>query len=351
MYPFTEGSFAPRNGWYVAAHAGEIGRAPLGREILGEPVVLYRRGDGRAVAVGGRCPHRHFPLAHGSLQGDTIVCGYHGIAFGDDGRCLSIPSQESVPSSVCIPAYPLVEHGLWAFIWMGDPELADESQLPGLADIGLEEPGIIARALFVDEVNARYQLLNDNLLDLSHVAFLHSSSIGTPEDATPEEELTRRKGFVGCRRYTRNAPAPPVNAAQGLYSGPIDRVFGLDFFLPGLHAGFAKMSYPADHPDYPGEPIHGVYFYHGITPASRTTSRYFFAVAMHSEAEIDAMAVSTRAINDEDIFAAEQIEVMLDGLGGSPRDLLLRADRNAVEGRRMLQAMMDRERVAAMGPA
>lgn len=344
MYPFSEGSFAPRNGWYVAAHAAEVGRAPLARDILDEPVVLYRREDGRAVAVGGRCPHRHFPLGSGSLHGDAIVCGYHGIAFGDDGRCLAIPSQDSAPSSIRIPAYPLVERGLWLFIWMGDPEAADPGLLPDMAEIGLEEPGLIGRGLFVDEVKARYQLLNDNLLDLSHVAFLHASSIGTPEDATPEEHLSKREGFISCRRYTRNAPAPPVNAAQGLYAGPIDRVFGMDFYLPGLHAGFATMFYPRDHPEKAGELIHTVRFYHGITPASRTTSRYFFAVAMRSEAEIEAMAVSTRMINDEDIVAAEQVEAMLGRLGQPPRDLLLRADRNAVEGRRMLQAMMDRER-------
>lgn len=351
MYPFREGSFAPRNGWYVAAHAAELGRTPLPRDILGAPVVLYRREDGRAAAVGGRCPHRHFPLGHGSLNGDSIVCAYHGIAFGDDGRCLAIPSQAAVPVSVRIPAYPVVEHGLWVFIWMGDPDSADPDQLPALADIGLTSPGIIGRALFVDEVKARYQLLNDNLLDLSHVAFLHGTSIGTPEDATPEEHLTRREGLIGCRRQTRNAPAPPVNAAQGLYSGLIDRTFGMDFYLPGLHAGFARMTYPLDHPERPGELIHIVHFYHAITPVSRTTCRYFFAVAMHSDAEIDAMALSTRPINDEDIFAAEQIEAMLGRLDAPPTDLLLRADRNAVDGRRMLQAMMDRENGLADGVA
>jgi len=352
MYPFTEGSFAPRNGWYVAAHAAEIARAPLARDILGEPVVLYRREDGRAVAVGGRCPHRHYPLGCGSLRGDAIVCGYHGIAFGDDGRCVSIPTQAGVPGAVRIPSYPLVEHGLWLFIWMGDAESADPALLPDLAEIGLGLPNMRGRGFFVDEVKARYQLLNDNLLDLSHVAFLHSSSIGTEEDAQPEEHLTKRDGIVGSRRYTRNSPAPPINAVSGLYSGLIDRVLGLDFYLPGLHAGFADMHYAQDHPDHAGECFKSVWFYHAITPVSAKTTRYFFAVAMDAgDAEFEQMRRITRAINDEDIAAAERIEIMLGKLDGPPRDLLLRADRNAVEGRRMLQAMIDRERGTAAAPA
>ena len=103
------------------------------------------------------------------------------------------------------------------------------------------------------------------------------------------------------------------------------------------------MTYPRDHADRPGELISGVWFYHGITPVSRTTSRYFFAVAMHSEEAIDEMAVHTRAINDEDIAAAEEVERMLAKLDGPPSDLLLRADKNAVRGRRALQRMMDAE--------
>ncbi|MEO0033735.1 MAG: hypothetical protein RIS94_3493, partial [Pseudomonadota bacterium] len=82
MYPFSEGSFALRNAWYVAAFGSEVTRALLARTILNQPVVLYRKEDGTAVAVGGRCPHRHFPLGASCLKGDSIVCGYHGIAFG-----------------------------------------------------------------------------------------------------------------------------------------------------------------------------------------------------------------------------------------------------------------------------
>ena len=75
MYPFRRGSFAPRNAWYVAAFAKDVGRELMGRTIVNTRIVLYRTENGEAVALDGRCPHRHFPLAQSCLKGDSIVCG------------------------------------------------------------------------------------------------------------------------------------------------------------------------------------------------------------------------------------------------------------------------------------
>lgn len=350
MYPFREGSFAVRNGWYVAAFRNELGRHLIARTILNQPVVLYRKEDGEAVAVGGRCPHRHFPLGKSCLTGDTIVCGYHGIAFGADGQCVDIPSQDVVPRAYRIPSYPLVEHGLWAWIWMGDADKADVALLPDLEEIGLAMPGMIARPFYVQEVQGRYQLLNDNLLDLSHLAYLHASSIGTAENASAPEVLTKRPGFLSCRRTIRNADAPAVMAAAGRYAGKIDRVTGMDFYLPGFHAGIGDMAYPQDHPDHPGETIVTSRVYHAVTPATPGSCIYFFAMASEDEAGMDFMFDYLRPVLEEDKFATEEIEKMLAVIGENPDELLIKTDRNAVEGRRMLQAMMDAERAVAAEP-
>ena len=149
MYPFKPGCFAPRSGWYVAAFCNEIGEALLSRWILNEPVVMFRKADGSAVALQGRCPHRHFPLGESRRIGDTIQCGYHGMTFGADGRCTFIPSQVKVPEVYSIRAYPLVERGLWAWIWPGDPAQADESLLPTLEEIGYSsDPAFHARPFY-----------------------------------------------------------------------------------------------------------------------------------------------------------------------------------------------------------
>ena len=205
---------------------------------------------------------------------------------------------------------------------------------------------MVARPFYAQQVHGRYQLLNDNLLDLTHLAFLHRTSIGTVENASAAEELKRRPGFLSSRRYIRNAAAPPVMAATGRYSGPIDRVTGMDFYLPGFHAGIGDMLYPADHPQA-GESIVKSRVYHAVTPSTYKSCLYFFAMASPDEAGLDQMYTLLKPVIDEDKFATEEIEKMLAIIGENPDELLIRSDRNAVEGRRMLQAMMDAEHVAA----
>jgi vanillate O-demethylase monooxygenase subunit len=343
MYPSREGSFAVRNGWYVAAFAAEVTRALLARTILNQPVVLYRKEDGSAVAIGGRCPHRHFPLGAACLKGNNIECGYHGITFGPDGQCVAIPSQGAVAQVYRIPSYPLVEHGLWLWIWMGEAHKADRALLPDLQQIGLQDPAMISRPFYVQEVQGRYQLLNDNLLDLTHLAYLHRSSIGTVENASTPEEQVKRPGFLSSRRFIRNAEAPPVMAATGRYSGRIDRLSGMDFYLPGFHAGIGDMRYPTDHLQHPGESIVKSRVYHAVTPSTYKSCIYFFAMASPDEAGLTQMFEVLKPVIAEDKFATEEIEKMLAICGEHPEEFLIRSDRNAVEGRRMLQAMMDAE--------
>jgi len=343
MYPFKEGSFAPRNGWYVAAFAQDIGRTLVSRTILNEPVVLYRKENGEAVAVGGRCPHRHFPLGQSCLSGDTIICGYHGITFAADGACVDIPAQQHVPRSYRIPSYPLVEHGLWLWIWMGDAEKADTALLPDLNDIGLTAPDLYPVPLFTDEVACRYQLLNDNLLDLTHLAFLHSSSIGTIENARTTEEVTQEPRVLRSRRYIRNADPTPAIAARGVARGKVDQIVGMDFHLPGLHAGIGDHFQSTDNPDGWGEPIARSRPYHAVTPSTPHSCYYFFAISTMDPDHAEKSRAFLRPVLDEDIFASVEIEKMIMLCGGNPPELMLKSDHNAVLGRRMLQAMMDAE--------
>lgn len=344
MYPFREGDFAPRNGWYVAAFVEEIGEALLSRWIVGEPVVLYRKADGEAVAVGGRCPHRYYPLGESPRVGDAIQCGYHGITFGPDGRCTRVPSQSNVPGVYRIPSYPLVERGLWAFIWMGDPDKADESLIPSDAEMGFNLPGFIYRPVKAMHVAGRYQLLNDNLLDLTHLGFLHASSIGTDENASAPEEREVEGHVVKSRRWLRDAPIPPLLAQAAGYDGPIDRLAGMTFFAPGFHAGLDEAYVVASDPQRGGEILNNARVFHAVTPATRGTTTYFFAFGGTSEEQVAAFCHALVPVLDEDKFATEEIEKIVRTSESLPPELMLKSDGTAVIGRRVLQEMMDRER-------
>jgi vanillate O-demethylase monooxygenase subunit len=226
---------------------------------------------------------------------------------------------------------------------MGEKSKVDVSTLPSLADIGVTEEGMIAKPLFVESVAGRYSLLNDNLMDLSHLGYLHGSSIGNPDYAATPEVLVERPGFLSSRRQMIGNDSPPLIEHNGQRPGKVDRLSGMDFYLPGFHAGIDQIRYSAEDLVSPGKLLVNARVYHAVTPATHTTCNYFFAMASPDDGHVEQMREYLRPVIQEDKFATEEIEKMLAVTGENPGELLLKSDTNAVRGRRMLQAMMDNE--------
>ena len=168
-----------RNAWYVIAQSAEVGRTPMARTALGTSVMLFRTVGGAVVALANRCCHRSFPLVHGTLDGDTIVCGYHGLRYDTTGKCIEIPMQKSVPASLRVRAYQTAERGPFVWIWMGEKPGQD----PPPHQEWLDHPDWAVRVGYL-HVKGSYVHLHENLLDLSHLSFLHAKTFGTPEYAT-----------------------------------------------------------------------------------------------------------------------------------------------------------------------
>lgn len=346
MYPFKEGFFAVQNGWYVLAFAQELKQELVSRWLLNEPVVLFRKESGEPVALSGLCPHRFYPLGKSKLEHDHITCGYHGFEFDAQGACTNIPGQDNIPATCKLRNYPVVEHGMWIWVWPGDPAKADKSLLPNLVEISHDRPGFTPMPFYFHEIKARYQLLNDNLLDLSHLAFLHATTIGVGDNATVPEELTEEPPrIMRSRRHMKNCPAPPVVKTTLGYEGPVDQVNGMDFYAPGLHAGFADMFYPEGHPQA-GKLLRKAQVFHAVTPATRNSCYYFFGMAGDDLAQLARMKEYLKQTVAEDIDASESIEHML-GIHGEPtREVVKFSDRNTVRGRLLLQKLMEAERAA-----
>src|SRR3954471_20226730 len=164
-----------RNCWQVVAFSSEIVDAPLACTVCGEPIVLFRTPAGDAVALADRCPHRFVPLSLGRVVGDQIQCGYHGLCFDAEGTCVRVPGQDTVPSRARVRKYPLVERYAFAWIWLGDVTLADPATIP---DFHWVDDPAWAAVNGYHHFGANYQLVNDNLLDLSHESFVHKETIG-----------------------------------------------------------------------------------------------------------------------------------------------------------------------------
>lgn len=159
-----------RECWYVAGFAGDVSREPISRTFLDEEIALYRDDDGVPVALGNRCPHRFAPLDKGRVVDGALQCPYHGMRFDRTGACALVPCGGKLPPHARVKSYPIVDRYQLLWIWMGDAARADPDLIPDFAYLEDEAFGWFNGTLYA---RANYQLLVDNLLDLSHAEFLH----------------------------------------------------------------------------------------------------------------------------------------------------------------------------------
>ncbi len=220
----TSNSPFPLNAWYAAAYDVEVGRSLLARTICNQKLVLYRQENGAAVALEDACWHRLLPLSMGRLEGDEVVCGYHGLHFNGQGRCTHMPSQETINPAACVRSFPALEKHRFIWIWPGDPALADPALVPDLHwnhDPAWAADGKVIR------VACDYRLVIDNLMDLTHETFVHSSSIGNRAVAEAPFVATHGDRTATVTRWMSNIEPPPfwgnqLRAERG-YTGLVDR--------------------------------------------------------------------------------------------------------------------------------
>jgi len=194
-----------RNAWYVAATAEELGAAPLGRTVCGEPLVFFRNVAGQAIALEDWCPHRGAPLSLGRVVDGRLVCGYHGLEMGCDGRTVAMPGQR-VRGFPPIRSFPVAEYAGFVWVWPGEPALADRRALPSLP--WADNPAwAFGGGMY--HVRCNYRLMIDNLMDLTHETYVHADSIGQHEiDETPCN--TKSEGdTVTTSRLMSGVTAPP----------------------------------------------------------------------------------------------------------------------------------------------
>jgi phenylpropionate dioxygenase-like ring-hydroxylating dioxygenase large terminal subunit len=166
-----------RNAWYIAAWADEVtGERPLARRICNEPIVLFRDRSGRVAALANRCCHRAAPLNMGTVVEGGIQCGYHGLVIDGSGRCVHIPGQPQIPEDARVRSYPAVEKDRMVWVWMGDAAKADAAMIVDYPYHN--DPGRWPNKHDVYPIKANYMLMVDNLMDLTHLGYLHAKTVG-----------------------------------------------------------------------------------------------------------------------------------------------------------------------------
>ncbi|MEU6082461.1 aromatic ring-hydroxylating dioxygenase subunit alpha [Streptomyces sp. NPDC047108] len=333
-----------RNQWYVAAYGRDVGRELLARTILGEPLVLYRTEQGEAVALADRCVHRRYPLSESHLDGDNIVCGYHGFTYEPGGACVAVPGQKRIPRTARVRSYPVVEQDSFVWVWVGDRE-------PGLSDSVPRAPWLANPAWRtvsgMEPLDARYELLVDNLLDLSHETYLHGGYIGTPEVAeTPiTTEVDEEAGIVRVSRRTDDAACPPFYAESTGITGRITRWQDIEYSAPCLYVLHSRIAPVGVLPGPDGEDDDAfhVEVVYAITPSTETTTYDFWAVARDfAQDDKDVSRVLhelNRTVVMQDVDALTVLEQVISSEPEGYQELSINIDTGGLAARRILEQL------------
>lgn len=275
-----------RNCWYVAAWSAEIGRQLKAETFLNEQIVLYRKLDGTPVALEDACPHRKLPLSNGNLKGDSVECGYHGLTFDCHGTCIAAPTQaDAIPKRAVVKSYPVVDRYRFLWIWMGDPELADPDKIFPIANFddptwGKTDGGVL-------DIDCHYLWICDNLLDPSHVAWVHVTSFGGAGTESERLDVERHETGVVVSRWIIDTPPSPYYARLVRFERNCDRLQHYEMCLPAI--GLNKSIYtPVGTGGHGSAPVEETFVnisYNFMTPINEDRTRYFWFQHRNDHAE------------------------------------------------------------------
>lgn len=305
----------PRDCWYAAAYDVELKHELLARTICGRNLVLYRRLDGSPVALENACWHRLVPLSEGTLEGDHVACGYHGLVYNGEGRCVFMPSQQTINPAARVRSYPVVERHRFVWVWTGDPALADPALVPDLH--WNDDPGWAGDGTLI-HAECGYKLVVDNLMDLTHETFVHAASIGQRAIAEVPFEVHHGLKTATVSRWMVGVDPPPFWKMQlewkrGEPAGKVDRWQIITFQPPStiaIDVGVSPTGTGAPEGDR-SEGVNGMVL-NTMTPETETTCHYFWAFVRNYRLDDQRITTLIREgvagvfRQDEEILAAQQ---------------------------------------------
>jgi phenylpropionate dioxygenase-like ring-hydroxylating dioxygenase large terminal subunit len=339
----------PMNAWYAAAYDVELGRTLLARQVAGRRLALYRRLDGRPAALENACWHRRLPLTEGQLEGDNVMCGYHGLVYGPEGRCVFMPSQKTINPAAQVRSYPVLERHRFVWVWPGDPALADPELVPDLHwnnDPAWTGDGRLIHA------QCGYKLVVDNLMDLTHETFVHGSSIGQRSITEVPFEVTHGPNSATVTRWMIDVEPPPLwrdqlELKRGAPTARVDRWQIIHFQAPGtvaIDVGVAPTGTGAPEGDR-SEGVNG-FVLNTMTPETATSCHYFWAFVRNynlGDQRLTTMfreGVTSIFSEDEHILARQQ-----EAIEAYPDQPFynINIDGGAMWARRLIDRMVARE--------
>jgi len=218
------------NFWYPVCTSSELEDKPLRVTLLTLRFAAFRDSDGHAHVVSDTCIHRGGSLGKGWVEGDNIVCPYHGWQYAASGRCQKIPSQKTgaPPARAKVDSYPVEERYGIVFAFLGDLPENERPQMFEIPEAGQE--GWRASVPSTRVVHCYYERSMENGLDPMHNEFVHPSQ-GLPQMREETVKITEHEWgthFIASfgEQQAKQAgeeelEADPDNLRAGsLYHGP-----------------------------------------------------------------------------------------------------------------------------------
>jgi phenylpropionate dioxygenase-like ring-hydroxylating dioxygenase large terminal subunit len=339
------------NAWYVAAWPQEIATDKLlARTICNERMILFRDSSARVVALEDRCCHRQLPLSQGWIEAGTVRCGYHGLRFDSSGQCVECPMQDFIPPGAKVRTYPIIERYGWVWVWPGAAERADPALVPAMFERN-EHPDWTSGG-GTTYVRGHYELLSDNLLDLTHETYIHRDSLGNQAVVEHPIEVVQDAGSVTVQRFILDhEPAPFWKAMLHKKLGRhvmADR-WQIIHFMPPANVVLDVGVAPAGAGVREGNRASGVEGcnLNAITPETEDSTWYFWAFSrkfVRDDSALSAKLVETVAgIFEQDRVAIEAVHETMRRNVGRPV-IHLQTDKGQNLARRMVEQAVAAER-------
>ena len=271
-----------KNAWYIAAWAHQITTKPLARTICNEALVLYRdSANGKVGALEDRCCHRGTPLSMGEVVEDGLQCGYHGLVFDNSGTCVRIPGQDKIPPKARVRSFPIVEKDEFIWIWMGEAAKADVSKIIDYPIHNDYKKWPHKHAMY--HIKGGYMLMVDNLMDLTHLGFVHKNTIGGNARAHVDAKMKVTPTETGLHyiRWLLDSMPPPTYVKAVGFEGKVDRWQEFEYIAPGNIVQWSGALAVGQGAQEKREQDGGfqLRLFHGLTPETDTTCFYFWSTA------------------------------------------------------------------------
>jgi len=335
-----------QNAWYVAGWASEFSDTLMRVTVLEQNMVMFRSSTGEVVALEDRCPHRQLPLSKGKRIGDDIQCGYHGMTFNCEGKCVRIPGQDNLPASAYVRKYPVHQKHSIVWIWMGEADQANIDEIFDMAEF--EEPNWHAHQGNALHLKSNYLNVAENLVDPAHVSFVHPTTLGNAASESVPVHVSTEGEVITAWRWIRNSEPIGFFKNFGNFKGNVDRWHYYYLHLP-CTAVIDFGSADADRNLSEDERSQGVQIFalHFITPVN---SQYTIDRWMHirntaiddesASGKMDEM-FQTAFAEDKEILEAIQQE---ENLPATRRPIRIAIDKGPLVYRKRINDLIEKEK-------